>query len=216
MRKIKQIVIMLMTTLCLVYTGGSLVHAAEVEEAPVEEAPVEEETPIEDDDEPTNTNNHDEDDDEPLFKANHDDDKPTANQNEDEDGAPKTTTADTNKKATMYVANADEDDLKATAQSENTKISKQSTLPKTKPVIAYTVSDYNDDWVPYWYWWTIINNHSESSMPKKHDANVKTNHRNVKAYKAYMQKQRKLHRQLKFWLTVVGIVVVIICAFLFT
>lgn len=215
MKKIKQIIIMLMTALCVIYTGGSLVHAEEAEEAPVEEAPVEEETPVEDDDEPTNTN-HNNDDDEPLFKANHDDDKPTVNQNEDEDGAPKTTTADTNKKATMYVANADEDDLKATAQSENTKISKQSALPKTKPVVAYTVSDYNNDWVPYWYYWTIINNHSKSSMPKKHDANVKTSQRNVKAYKAYMQKQRKKHRQLKFWLTVVGVIIVIVCAFLFT
>ena len=146
-------------------------------------APAEDDDVTTDDDENIN-GNEDEDDDE-------DDDEETTEQaqkGEEIANYVKMTNADDDNEnnTIMYVTNADDDQMDKNASTQAKKVSKNPSVMKSKPMTDYTMSDSNSCWVPYWYWFVIMNNQSASKMPKKHPANVKTSKKNVKKYQHYV------------------------------
>lgn len=142
--------------------------------------------PAEDDDVTT-----DGDDDENANGDEDDDDEETTTQaqkgEEIADDVKMTDAGDDNENNTIkYVANADDDQMDKNASIQAKEVSKNPSVMKTKPMTDYTMSDSNSCWVPYWYWFTVMNNQSASKMPKKHAANVKTSKKNVKKYQDYV------------------------------
>ena len=143
-------------------------------------APAEDDDVTTDDDDDENTNGNENDDDEET----------TAQAQKGEeiaDDVKMTDADDDNESNTIkYVANADDDQMDKNASTQAKEVSKDPSVMKTKPMTDYTMSDNNSCWVPYWYWFTIMNNQSASKMPKKHVANVKTSKKNVKKYQDYV------------------------------
>lgn len=145
-------------------------------------APAEDDDAITDDDvdNDENTNGNEDDDDEET----------TAQAQKGEevaDNVKMTDADDDNESNTVkYVANASDDQMDKNASTQAKEVSKDPNVMKTKPMTDYTMSDSNSCWVPYWYWFVIMNNHSSSDMPKKHPANVKTSKENVKKYQHYV------------------------------
>lgn len=143
-------------------------------------APAEDDDVTTDDDDNENTNGDENDDDEET----------TAQAQKGEeiaDDVKMTDADDDNESNTIkYVANADDDQIDKNASTQAKEVSKDPNVMKTKPMTDYTMSDSNSCWVPYWYWFTIMNNQSASKMPKKHAANVKTSKKNVKKYQDYV------------------------------
>ena len=143
-------------------------------------APAEDDDVTTDDDDDENTNGNENDDDEET----------TAQAQKGEeiaDDVKMTDADDDNESNTIkYVANADDDQMDKNASTQAKEVSKDPSVMKTKPMTDYTMSDNNSCWVPYWYWFTIMNNQSASKMPKKHAANVKTSKKNVKKYQDYV------------------------------
>lgn len=143
-------------------------------------APAEDDDVTTDDDDDENTNGDEDDDDEET----------TAQAQKGEeiaDDVKMTDADDDNESNTIkYVANADDDQMDKNASTQAKEVSKDPSVMKTKPMTDYTMSDSNSCWVPYWYWFVIMNNQSASKMPKKHAANVKTSKKNVKKYQDYV------------------------------
>lgn len=143
-------------------------------------APAEDDDVTTDDDDDENTNGDEDDDDEET----------TAQAQKGEeiaDDVKMTDADDDNESNTInYVANADDDQMDKNASTQAKEVSKNPSVMKTKPMTDYTMSDSNSCWVPYWYWFVIMNNQSASKMPKKHPANVKTSKKNVKKYQHYV------------------------------
>lgn len=160
-----------------------VIYAADDDAVAVDDDPV----PAEDDDVTTN----DDDDDENTNGNEDDDDEETTAQaqkgEEIADDVKMTDADDDNESNTIkYVANADDDQMDKNASTQAKEVSKDPSVMKTKPMTDYTMSDNNSCWVPYWYWFVIMNNQSASKMPKKHAANVKTSKKNVKKYQDYV------------------------------
>lgn len=160
-----------------------VVYAADDDAVAVDDDPV----PAEDDDVTTN----DDDDDENTNGNEDDDDEETTAQaqkgEEIADNVKMTDADDDNENNTVkYVANADDDQMDKNASTQAKEVSKDPNVMKTKPMTDYTMSDSNSCWVPYWYWFVVMNNHSSSDIPKKHPANVKTSKKNVKKYQDYV------------------------------
>ena len=130
------------------------------------------------------------DDDENTNGDEDDDEETTAQAQKGEeiaDDVKMTDADDDNESNTIkYVANADDDQMDKNASTQAKEVSKNPSVMKMKPMTDYTMSDSNSCWVPYWYWFVIMNNHSSSDMPKKHAANVKTSEKNVKKYQDYV------------------------------
>lgn len=161
-----------------------VVYAADDDAVAVDDdpAPAEDDDAITDDDDDNdeNTNGNEDDDDEET----------TAQAQKGEevaDNVKMTDADDDNESNTVkYVANANDDQIDKNAFVQAKEVSKDPNVMKTKPMTDYTMSDSNSCWVPYWYWFVIMNNHSSSDMPKKHPANVKTSKKNVKKYQHYV------------------------------
>ena len=144
-------------------------------------APAEDDDVTTDDGDDENTNG-DEDDEETTAQAQKGE--------EIADDVKMTDADDDNESNTIkYVANADDDQMDKNASTQAKEVSKDPSVMKTKPMTDYTMSDNNSCWVPYWYWFVIMNNQSASKMPKKHAANVKTSKKNVKKYQDYVEKK---------------------------
>lgn len=142
-------------------------------------APAEDDDVTTDDDDDENTNGDEDDDEETTAQAQKGE--------EIADDVKMTDADDDNESNTIkYVANADDDQMDKNASTQAKEVSKDPSVMKTKPMTDYTMSDSNSCWVPYWYWFTIMNNQSASKMPKKHAANVKTSKKNVKKYQDYV------------------------------
>ena len=113
-----------------------------------------------------------------------------------------------------YVANADDDQMDKNASTQAKEVSKDPSVMKTKPMTDYTMSDSNSCWVPYWYWFVVMNNHSSSDMPKKHPVNVKTSKKNVKKYQHYVNNKagdsvfNEFKSYVKYMLGIIFIIVV--------
>lgn len=142
-------------------------------------APAEDDDVTTDDDDDENTNGDEDDDEETTAQAQKGE--------EIADDVKMTDADDDNESNTIkYVANADDDQMDKNASTQAKEVSKDPNVMKTKPMTDYTMSDSNSCWVPYWYWFMIMNNQSASKMPKKHAANVKTSKKNVKKYQDYV------------------------------
>lgn len=161
-----------------------VVYAADDDAVAVDDdpAPAEDDDAITDDDDDNdeNTNGNEDDDDEET----------TAQAQKGEevaDNVKMTDADDDNESNTVkYVANANDDQMDKNASTQAKEVSKDPNVMKSKPMTDYTMSDSNSCWVPYWYWFVIMNNHSSSDIPKKHPANVKTSKKNVKKYQHYV------------------------------
>ena len=184
---IKRAMLLVGVTLSLLFAFDvktHVVYAADDDVAVDDDpAPAEDDDVTTDDDENIN-GNEDEDDDE-------DDDEETTEQaqkgEEIANNVKMTNADDDNENNTiMYVTNADDDQMDKNASTQAKKVSKNPSVMKSKPMTDYTMSDSNSCWVPYWYWFVIMNNQSASKMPKKHPANVKTSKKNVKKYQHYV------------------------------
>lgn len=174
-------------------------------------APAEDDDAITDDDDDNdeNTNGNEDDD---------DDEETTAQAQKGEeiaDNVKMTDADDDNESNTVkYVANADDDQMDKNASTQAKEVSKDPNVMKTKPMTDYTMSDSNSCWVPYWYWFVIMNNQSASKMPKKHAANVKTSKKNVKKYQNYVNDKagdsvfNEFKSDVKYILGIIFIIVV--------
>ena len=142
-------------------------------------APAEDDDVTTDDDDNENANGDEDDDEETTAQAQKGE--------EIADDVKMTDADDDNESNTIkYVANADDDQMNKNTSTQAKEVSKDPNVMKTKPMTDYTMSDSYSCWVPYWYWFTIMNNQSASKMPKKHAANVKTSKKNVKKYQDYV------------------------------
>lgn len=140
-----------------------VVYAADDDAVAVDDDPA----PAEDDDVTTN----DDDDDENTNGNEDDDDEETTAQaqkgEEIANNVKMTDADDDNENNTVkYVANADDDQMDKNASTQAKEVSKNPNVMKTKPMTDYTMSDSNSCWVPYWYWFVVMNNHSSSDIPK--------------------------------------------------
>lgn len=153
--------------------------------------------PVEDDDDDVTTNNDDADDDDNEENNNNDEEETTTQAEEGEaiaDGVKITNANNDNEKNTVnYVTVAEDDQIEKNASTQAKTLAKHPSAIKDEPMTDYTLSDRNHYWVPYWYWYTVINNQTASSMPKKHPTNVKTSTHNVKKYQRYVN--RKANRK---------------------
>lgn len=173
-------------------------------------APAEDDDAITDDDvdNDENTNGNEDDDDEET----------TAQAQKGEevaDNVKMTDADDDNESNTVkYVANASDDQMDKNASTQAKEVSKDPNVMKSKPMTDYTMSDSNSCWVPYWYWFVIMNNQSASKMPKKHAANVKTSKKNVKKYQNYVNDKagdsvfNEFKSDVKYILGIIFIIVV--------
>ena len=142
-------------------------------------SPAEDDDAITDDDDENTNGNEDDDDEETTTQAQKGE--------EIADNVKMTDADDDNESNTVkYVANADDDQMDKNASTQAKEVSKDPNVMKSKPMTDYTMSDSNSCWVPYWYWFVVMNNHASSDMPKKHPANVKTSKKNVKKYQHYV------------------------------
>lgn len=152
--------------------------------------------PVEDDDDDVTTN--DDDDNE---ENNNNDEEETITQAEEGEavanGVKITNTNNDNEKNTVnYVVAAGDDQIEKNASTQAKTLAKHPSVIEDEPMTDYTLSDRNHYWVPYWYWYTVINNQPTSSMPKKHPTNVKTSTHNVKKYQRYVSRKAN-HKSLR-------------------
>lgn len=170
-------------------------------------SPAEDDDAITDDDDENTNGNEDDDDEETTTQAQKGE--------EIADNVKMTDADDDNESNTVkYVANADDDQMDKNASTQAKEVSKDPNVMKTKPMTDYTMSDSNSCWVPYWYWFVIMNNQSASKMPKKHAANVKTSKKNVKKYQNYVNDKagdsvfNEFKSDVKYILGIIFIIVV--------
>lgn len=146
--------------------------------------------PLEDDDDITTT---DDDDDDNEENTNNDEEETTTQAEEGEavaNGVKITNATNDNEKNTVnYMVAADDDQMEENASTQAKTLAKHPSAIESEPMTDYTLSNRNHCWVPYWYWYTIINNQTASSMPKKHPTNIKTSKQNVKRYQQYVSKK---------------------------
>lgn len=169
--------------------------------------------PLEDNDDITTV---DDDDDNNEENTNNDEEETTTQAEEGEavaNGVKITSATNDNEKNTVnYMEAADDEQIEKNASNQAKTLAKHPGAIKNEPMTDYTLSDYNHCWVPYWYWYTIINNQTASSMPKKHPTNVKTSKQNVKKYQKYIAKKAG-HKAVVFVIiTGIGIVSFIVFA----
>ena len=145
--------------------------------------------PLEDDDDITTTD----DDDDNEANTNNDEEETTTQAEEGEavaNGVKITNATNDNEKNTVnYMVAADDDQMEENASTQAKTLAKHPSAIESEPMTDYTLSNRNHCWVPYWYWYTIINNQTASSMPKKHPTNIKTSKQNVKRYQQYVSKK---------------------------
>ena len=146
--------------------------------------------PLSDDDDITTT---DDDDDDNEENTNNDEEETTTQAEEGEavaNGVKITNATNDNEKNTVnYMVAADDDQMEENASTQAKTLAKHPSAIESEPMTDYTLSNRNHCWVPYWYWYTIINNQTASSMPKKHPTNIKTSKQNVKRYQQYVSKK---------------------------
>ena len=147
--------------------------------------------PLEDDDDITTTNDDEDVDDNEENTNNEEETTTQAEEGEAVANGVKITNAtnDNEKNTVNYMVAADDDQMEENASTQAKTLAKHPSAIKNEPMTDYTLSDYNHCWVPYWYWYTVINNQTASSMPKKHPTNVKTSKQNVKKYQKYVVKK---------------------------
>ena len=170
--------------------------------------------PLEDDDDITTTNDDEDVDDNEENTNNEEETTTQAEEGEAVANGVKITNAtnDNEKNTVNYMEAADDDQMEENASTQAKTLAKHPNAIKNEPMTDYTLSDYNHCWVPYWYWFTVINNQTASSMPKKHPTNVKTSKQNVKKYQKYIAKKAG-HKAVVFVIiTGIGIVFFIVFA----
>lgn len=194
----------------------------------------------EDDNENENNNNEDDDDDEEegttsgytsddddddlitwgLYTALwYDDTNDTSKHFQHKKHAKELTAKNYTEKNTVQLATQELGDTNAEGKSvifkigkdQSKQMAKQPNLPATKPMVEYTLTKYNDGWIPFWYQYTVLQKHSK--LPQNHPANVKANKKTVKGYRKYMQKktdkeaaEAKSDSQKSFWEDILGVV----------
>lgn len=146
---------------------------------------------VEDDDDDVTTTDDDDDDNE---ENNNNDEEETTTQAEEGEAVANVVkitnaTNDNEKNTVNYMVAADDDQMEENASTQAKTLAKHPSAIENEPMTDYTLSDRNHYWVPYWYWYTVIDNQAASSMPKKHPTNVKTNRQNVKKYQRYVSKK---------------------------
>lgn len=207
-KALKRVLLGVGITLSLLFAFNVKTHvvyaATTDDDVAVDEDPV----PVEDDDDDVTTTD---DDDE---ENNNNDEEETTTQAEKGEAITKdvkiTDANNDNEKNTVnYMIAADNAQIKENASTQVKTIAKHPSTIEEEPMTDYILSDYNHCWVPYWYWYTVINNQAASSMPKKHLTNVKTSKQNVKKYQHYVSMKAN-HKAL----TVVIIMVVSIIFFI--
>lgn len=164
-----------------------VVYAATTDDdVAVDEDPV----PVEDDDDDVTTTDDDDEENNNNDENNNDEEETTTQVEKGEaiTNDVKITDAnnDNEKNTVNYMVAADNDQIEENASTQAKTIAKHPNTIKEEPMTDYTLSDYNHCWVPYWYWYTVINSQAASSMPKKHPTNVKTSKQNVKKYQHYV------------------------------
>lgn len=147
--------------------------------------------PLEDDDDITTTDDDEDVDDNEENTNNEEETTTQAEEGEAVANGVKITNAtnDNEKNTVNYMVAADDDQMEENASTQAKTLAKHPGAIENEPMTDYTLSDRNHYWVPYWYWYTIINNQTASSMPKKHPTNVKTSKQNVKRYQQYVSKK---------------------------
>lgn len=147
--------------------------------------------PLEDDDDITTTDDDEDVDDNEENTNNEEETTTQAEEGEAIANGVKITNAtnDNEKNTVNYMVAADDDQMEENASTQAKTLAKHPSAIESEPMTDYTLSDYNHCWVPYWYWYTVINNQTASSMPKKHPTNVKTSKQNVKKYQKYVVKK---------------------------
>lgn len=147
--------------------------------------------PLEDDDDITTTDDDEDVDDNEENTNNEEETTTQAEEGEAVANGVKITNAtnDNEKNTVNYMVAADDDQMEENASTQAKTLAKHPSAIESEPMTDYTLSDYNHCWVPYWYWYTVINNQTASSMPKKHPTNVKTSKQNVKKYQKYVVKK---------------------------
>lgn len=171
----------------------SLLFAFNVKSHVVYAATADDDVTVEDDDDDVTTTDDDEDDDDEEANNNNDEEETTTQAEEGEavaNGVRITNATNDNEKNTVkYMVAADDDQMEENASTQAKTLAKHPSAIESEPMTDYTLSDCNHCWVPYWYWYTIINNQAASSMPKKHPTNVKTSRQNVRRYQQYVSKK---------------------------
>lgn len=188
-KTVKRIMLCMGITLSMVFVFNVKVHVLAVTDdiVTVDDDPV----TTTDDDDPVTVNNDNDENTNDDEEDNNEETTAKAQKGEEVAKGVKITDADNdNENNTVeYVANANDDQIDKNAFVQAKEVSKDPNVMKSKPMTDYTMSDHNTCWVPYWYWYTVMNNQSETSMPKKHPANVKTNKQNVNKYQNYVDKK---------------------------
>lgn len=111
-----------------------------------------------------------------------------------------------------YITDVNNGSMTKKASIQAKEVSKNPNVMENKSMTDYTMSSSNPCWVPYWYWFTIMNSHSLSSMPKKYPANVKTSNKNVRKYQNYVNNKAKVFEKNCITAVFVGLGVLIIAA----
>lgn len=147
--------------------------------------------PLEDDDDITTTDDDEDVDDNEENTNNEEETTIQAEEGEAVANGVKITNAtnDNEKNTVNYMVAADDDQMEENASTQAKTLAKHPGAIESEPMTDYTLSDRNHCWIPYWYWYTIINNQTASSMPKKHPTNIKTSKQNVKRYQQYVSKK---------------------------
>lgn len=170
--------------------------------------------PLEDDDDITTTDDDEDVDDNEENTNNEEETTTQAEEGEAVANGVKITNAsnDNEENTVNYMAAVeDNDQIEENASTQAKVLAKHPNAIKNEPMTDYTLSDYNHCWVPYWYWFTVINNQTASSMPKKHPTNVKTSKQNVKKYQKYIVKKAG-HKAVVF-VIITGISIVFFIVF---
>lgn len=168
----------------------SLLFAFNVKTHVVYAATADDDVTVEDDDDDVTTTDND---DEEEANNNNDEEETTTQAEEGEavaNGVKITNATNDNEKNTVnYMVAADDDQMEENASAQAKTLAKHPSAIENEPMTDYTLSDRNHYWVPYWYWYTVIDNQTASSMPKKHPKNIKTSKQNVKRYQQYVSKK---------------------------
>ena len=172
----------------------SLLFAFNVKTHVVYAATIDDDVTVEDDDDDVTTTDDDDEDNDDNEENNNNDEEETTTQAEEGEavtnGVKITNATNDNEKNTVnYMVAADDDQMEENASVQAKTLAKHPSAIENEPMTDYTLSGRNHYWVPYWYWYTIINNQAASSMPKKHPTNVKTSKQNVKRYQQYVSKK---------------------------
>lgn len=125
-----------------------------------------------------------EDEDDPVTT----DDEPTNNElNENEEETENAPANNVDQTVARLTNETDTTKARLTAQQAE-QIEQDPNTLKTHADPEYVASNDNHAWVPYWFWWTMVQHHQAQTMPKHHDANVKTNQCVVDRYQRYLHR----------------------------